>query len=375
MSQDERHHTVTAHDRQARYTLDDLHGVDAAMRRCLELARVAARTELPILILGESGTGKTMLARAIHNSSRRASASFIAFNAAALSDTLLDSQLFGHERGAFTGAARRVKGKFELADGGTLFIDEIADMTPAAQAKILRAVEYGEFERLGSESLQRADVRLMSATHLPLLSFAEGDHFRRDLFYRVTGLTVTLPALRDRPHDLRALIAAETAAASREQGKAIIGLSKQAADLLFSHRWPGNVRELKRVIHSAVAMTDGDLILEDAVILDRAISSVAAGSAQTAGSGPADGRLTIDDRIDATVRGPGGDDLTLRTVELKHIRSVLERMGGNKRRAARALGLSRSTLDRKLAVERAPDPPAVIAPQSLGGLQQNEAMV
>ena len=376
MTQDERHnhHTVTAHDRQARYTLDDLHGVDAAMRRCLELARVAARTELPILILGESGTGKTMLARAIHNSSRRASASFVAFNAAALSDTLLDSQLFGHERGAFTGAARRVKGKFELADGGTLFIDEIADMTPAAQAKILRAVEYGEFERLGSESLQRADVRLMSATHLPLLSFAEGDHFRRDLFYRVTGLTVTLPALRDRPHDLRALIAAETAAASREQGKAIIGLSKPAADLLLSHRWPGNVRELKRVIHSAVAMTDGDLILEDAVILDRAISRVAAGST-VAASGTTDARPMIEVSSEASARGAGGDDLKLRTVELRHIRSVLERMGGNKRRAARALGLSRSTLDRKLAVERVSDPPPVSAPPSLGGLQQNEAMV
>ena len=376
MNQDEPHGPAAVHDRQARYTLDDLHGVDAAMRRCLDLARVAARTELPILILGESGTGKTMLARAIHNSSRRASASFVAFNAAALSDTLLDSQLFGHERGAFTGASRRVKGKFELADGGTLFIDEIADMTPAAQAKILRAVEYGEFERLGSESLQRADVRLMSATHLPLLSFAEGDHFRRDLFYRVTGLTVTLPALRDRPHDLRALIAAETAAASRAQGKAIIGLSKAAADLLLSHGWPGNVRELKRVIHSAVAMTDGELIPEDAIILDRAMITVAAGESDATVAGAAGGHKITDSDIEDGSRGPqAGDDLKLSTIELKHIRWVLDRMGGNKRRAARVLGLSRSTLDRKLAVARSAAQALVSAPQSLGVLQRNEAMV
>jgi transcriptional regulator with GAF, ATPase, and Fis domain len=149
-------------------TLDDFKSADLTMRRCLELARVAAQTDLPLLILCESGTGKTLLARAIHNSSKRAEEPFISFNAPALSDTLLDSQLFGHEKGAFTGAQTTVKGKFELADHGTLFIDEIADMSPAAQAKILRAVEYGEFERLGSEKLRVADVRLISATYLPL---------------------------------------------------------------------------------------------------------------------------------------------------------------------------------------------------------------
>ena len=137
-------------------TLDDFASADSPMRRCLDLARVAAQTELPVLILGESGTGKTLLARAVHNSSKRAQAAFVSFNAAALSDTLLDSQLFGHDKGAFTGAQKAVKGKFELAHGGTLFIDEIADLSPVAQAKILRAVEYGEFERLGSERLQVA---------------------------------------------------------------------------------------------------------------------------------------------------------------------------------------------------------------------------
>ena len=216
----------------------------------------------------------------------------------------------------------------------------------------------------------------MSATHLPLLSFAEGDHFRRDLFYRVTGLTVTLPALRDRPHDLRALIAAETAAASRAQGKAIIGLSKPAADLLLSHGWPGNVRELKRVIHSAVAMTDGELIQEDAVILDRAMITVAAGESGATVAGAAGGHKITDSDIEDGSRGPqAGDDLKLSTIELKHIRWVLDRMGGNKRRAARVLGLSRSTLDRKLAVARSAVPALVSAPPSSGELQRNEAMV
>ncbi|MFL5522351.1 MAG: sigma-54 factor interaction domain-containing protein, partial [Gemmatimonadales bacterium] len=155
------------------HTLGDFRSDDEAMATCLNLARTAARTELPILILGETGTGKTLLARAIHNSSPRASASFVAFNSAALSDTLLDSQLFGHEKGAFTGAIKRVKGKFEQAHQGTLFLDEIADMSAAAQAKILRAVEYGEFERLGGEELLHADVRLVSATHLPLATYLQ----------------------------------------------------------------------------------------------------------------------------------------------------------------------------------------------------------
>ena len=148
-------------------TLDDFVSSDPPMQACLERARLAARTDLPVLILGESGTGKTILARAIHNSSERAGGPFVSFNAAALSETLLDSQLFGHERGAFTGAQSRVKGKFELADRGTLFLDEIADLSPQGQSKILRAIEYGEFERLGSETLREADVRVLSATHHP----------------------------------------------------------------------------------------------------------------------------------------------------------------------------------------------------------------
>jgi transcriptional regulator with PAS, ATPase and Fis domain len=336
------------------FTLDDFTTEDADMRACLELARVAARTELPILILGESGTGKTLLARAIHNSSPRAAAPFVAFNAAALSDTLVDSQLFGHERGAFTGATRRVKGKFELAHGGTLFIDEIADMATSAQAKILRAVEHGEFERLGSETLQHAMVRLISATHLPIHRFIGSDHFRRDLFYRISGITIHLPPLRERPRDLRALIAAEVANASRLQGRSISALSKVAAERLLAHRWPGNLRELRQVLHTAVALTSGEIISAEAILLgeaepaeDRELRTAPAREAPR--GGPEEVNANLDQHGDEGGVPSGSRELLLRTIEQRHIQRVLELTGGNKRRAARLLGLSRSTLDRKLS--------------------------
>ncbi len=313
-------------------TLADFHSEDEAMRTCLHLAGIAARTDLPVLILGETGTGKSLLARVLHTSSARAQAPFVEFNAAALSDTLLDSQLFGHEKGAFTGADRRVKGKFELADSGTLFLDEIADMSQPAQAKVLRAVEYGEFERLGSEQLQQADVRLISATHLPIIRFLQADHFRKDLFYRISGITLRLPPLRERPRDLRSLMAAEITAASQTMGRAIEGLSRAAAERLIHYDWPGNLRELKRVIHTAVAVTEGTVIEEAAILIE----------ATPGESEPEAVAVRHDEPME-------NGDLSLRGAERRHVQSVLELFRGNKRRAARALGLSRSTLDRKLA--------------------------
>ncbi len=323
---------VSRHERQARqahFTLDDFQSDDEPMRTCLELARTAARTDLPVLILGETGTGKTILAHALHNSSDRSRAAFAAFNAAALSDTLIDSQLFGHERGAFTGADRRLKGKFEQADGGTLFIDEIADMSLAAQAKILRAVEYGEFERLGSDMLLRADVRLVSATHLPITRFLEDDQFRRDLFYRISGITLRLPNLHQRPNDLRSLIVSEVEAACQAQGKRIDTVSAAALGRLLDHGWPGNLRELKRVIQTAVALTERHTIEPGAILLEDFASN-------------------RDDNLASRRSEPAAEELSLQAAEQRHIELVLRRLGGNKRQAARALGLSRSTLDRKL---------------------------
>jgi transcriptional regulator with PAS, ATPase and Fis domain len=257
-------------------TLEDFHTEDAVMAACLQRARAAAATDLPVL----------------------------------------------------TGAEGRLKGKFELAHGGTLFIDEIADMSPSAQSKILRVVEYGEFERLGSESLQTADVRVISATHYPRENFHDANGFRRDLFFRISGIILTVPPLRERPRDLPLLVAAEIARAARKHRKSIMGLERLAADRLFSYAWPGNLRELSKVLEAAVALARTDMIESDALTLDMPGSACPAGG--------------IEPR-DAAV-------LTLAEVERRHILEVLDRFGGNKRRAARVLGVSRSRLDRKLAL-------------------------
>lgn len=301
------------------------------MQACLDRARSAASTDLPLLILGESGSGKTMLARAIHNSSNRRAGPFVSFNAAALSESLIDSQLFGHERGAFTGAHQRVKGKFELADAGTLFVDEVADLTPTAQAKILRAVESGEFERLGSETLRQADVRVISATHHDLASGNGGSSFRDDLFFRISSIRIVVPPLRDRPRDLPTLLAHEVERAAAMLGKKIVGFDRRAADRLLAYPWPGNLRELSSVIHAAVALAVTDVIGEELLLLSDTLptATARAGSGRRATAGPAPGR-------------------SLRDIVRRHVASVLAELGGNKRRAARELGISRATLDRHL---------------------------
>src|SRR6266850_1093048 len=207
--------------RPSRLRLEDLATSNDAMARCLQLATLAARSDVPVVLLGETGTGKTLLAQAIHNSSARAERPFIAFNASAISDTLLESQLFGHERGAFTGAQQGVKGKFELANGGTLFLDEISEMSPLAQVKILRVLEYGEFERLGSERMLKCDARVICATNCSLRERVVQEKFREDLYHRLNGLTLLIPPLRERLEELPALIAAELKAAAKSEGKTI----------------------------------------------------------------------------------------------------------------------------------------------------------
>ncbi len=186
------------HARPSKLRLEDLTTSNEAMARCLQLAALAARSDVPVVLLGETGTGKTLLAQAIHNSSARANRPFIAFNASAISDTLLESQLFGHERGAFTGAQQTVKGKFELADEGTLFLDEISEMSPLAQVKILRVLEYGEFERLGSERMLTSNARIICASNCSLRERVRLGKLREDLYQRLNGLTLLIPPLRER---------------------------------------------------------------------------------------------------------------------------------------------------------------------------------
>ncbi len=302
------------------FRVEELTSNNAAMRRCLKLAVLAAKSDIPVLILGRTGTGKTLLAQAIHNSSSRGRGPFIAFNASAMSDTLLESQLFGHERGAFTGAQQTVKGKFELANSGTLFLDEIADMSPLAQAKILRAVEYGEFERVGGERMLRSDARIMSATNSPLRERIRDGRFRDDLYHRLDGLVLVVPALRDRPEDLPSLIAGELKSAAAEAGRRITSIHPAAMKMLMSYDWPGNLRELHHTMRSVVLFCDGPVVLPEHIELE----------------------------VEASEPG-AANDLSLRTAVDAHILHVFERSGRNQRRAAKILGISRGKLARHLS--------------------------
>jgi two-component system response regulator AtoC len=348
--------TPAAKTHMLSFTLDDLTSENPAMRRCLALAREGAKSELPILLQGETGTGKTLLAQAIHNSSPRRPREFLSFNASAMSDTLLESQLFGHEKGAFTGATVRMRGKFEMADGGTLFFDEIADMSALAQAKILRAVEYGEYERLGSELMHYADVRIISATNRSLRTLVAANQFREDLYHRLNGLTLLIPPLRDRREDLPALIAAELQQCAESAGKTITAIEPAAFAKLLAYPWPGNLRELHRVIQATVLFAETDAIRADDVILDESLLPPAAPAVPApppaatpfapAPLAPAAAGATSPAAPAAPLGSPA--DLTLETATLRHTEYVYQMTGRNKRRTAMLLGVSRSTLDRKL---------------------------
>src|SRR3954454_8953569 len=245
--------------------VEDLRTTNAAMTRCITLAKLAAKSEVPIVLLGETGTGKTLLAQAIHNSSARAEAPFLCFNDSAMSDQLIESQLFGHEKGAFTGAQQTVKGKFELANAGTIFLSEISDMSPLAQVKILRVLEYGEFERLGAERMLKTDARIVCATNVSLRERVRQGKFREDLYHRLNGLTILIPALRDRREELPGLIANELKVSARRFDKNITAIHPAAMDRLLMHDWRGNLRELSHTVRTMTLFCDGDVIMPELV--------------------------------------------------------------------------------------------------------------
>jgi len=323
----------------SRLRIEDLTTSNDAMARCLQLAALAAKSEVPIVLLGETGTGKTLLAHAIHNSSARAGQPFVAFNASAISDTLLESQLFGHERGAFTGAQQRVKGKFELADGGTLFLDEISEMSPLAQVKILRVLEYGEFERLGSERMLSSNARIICASNCSLRERVRHGKFREDLYQRLNGLTLLIPPLRERLQELPALIAAELKAAGLKEGKNITAIHPEAMEKLLHHEWRGNLRELSHTVRAMTLFCNGSVILPEHVVFppdlepERAASETGElVSALTGGNNKPDPDI----------------DLSLVSAVRRHVQFVFEQANQNQRRAAKLLGISRSTLARHL---------------------------
>jgi len=309
------------------------------MARCLQLAGLAARSDVPVVLLGETGTGKTLLAQAIHNSSIRANRPFIAFNASAISDTLLESQLFGHERGAFTGAQQTVKGKFELANEGTLFLDEISEMSPLAQVKILRVLEYGEFERLGSERMLTSNARIICAANCSLRERVRLGKLREDLYQRLNGLTLLIPPLRERLEELPALIATELQAAAGKEGKRITAIHPEAMEKLLRHDWPGNLRELSHTVRTMTLFCNDSVILPEHVMFPSDFKPDRAPSAtHEPGSLPAGNHQQSETNSDLSL------DRALQT----HVRLVFEQANRNQRRAARLLGISRSTLSRYL---------------------------
>jgi transcriptional regulator with PAS, ATPase and Fis domain len=322
-------------DTFSKLKLEDIVTGNEAMAQCLRLGRFAAKSDVPALLLGESGTGKTLMARAIHNSCGRAAGPFISFNSSAMSDTLLESQLFGHERGAFTGAHAAVKGKFELAHRGTLFLDEIADMSPLAQVKILRVLEYGEFERLGSERISRVDVRVMAASNCSLQERIRQGKFREDLYHRLSGLTLLIPPLRKRAEELPSLISTELKAQAKAARRNITGIHPEAMARLLAHPWRGNLRELSHVVGVMILLSESEVILPEHVTF----------SADLPPSAPVP--QTPDERPVTLVVEAG--DLSLTDAIHRHVRHVYELCERNQRRTAKKLGISRSRLDRYLA--------------------------
>ena len=263
----------------ARYDFTQLLGRSPLLRDALTRAAQVAPTESTVLVTGESGTGKELVARAIHYASARADGPFVAVNCAALPDTLLESELFGHERGAFTGADRQKPGRFELAAGGTLFLDEIGDLSAAVQVKLLRVLQEREYQRVGGTATLKADVRLLTATNRDLTAEMAAGRFRSDLFYRLSVFNVHLPPLRDREDDVLLLADHFIRTLGPQMGKGDLTLSRDACDLLRHHPWPGNIRELQNAIERSLITSEGTLITAAHLALPTAPLPAARGGA------------------------------------------------------------------------------------------------
>jgi two-component system response regulator HydG len=321
--------TLTLENRQLKQELNfltgrEIVGTSPALRRVLDIVLQAAPSSATVLVLGESGTGKELLARYIHQHSARAAAPFVAVNCSAIPETILEAELFGHERGAFTGAHARRDGRFARADGGTLFLDEIGELSPGVQVKLLRVLQEGEYEPVGGDTV-RADVRVVAATNKDLRAEVAAGRFREDLYYRLNVIAITAPPLRTRREDIPLLVDHFLGIYCKKNNKPRLGVSKDVTSKLMDYSWPGNVRELENVIERAVVLCRGD-------------------------------RLTLDDLPD-TVRDsepaePSSITFSVGTpldeVERRLIRETLRQAKGDKSVAAQLLGISTRTIYRKL---------------------------
>ncbi len=314
-----------------RASLHNIVGKSHPMQVIFALIEQVAPTDSTVLILGDSGTGKELVADAIHRSSGRQKGPFIKVNCSALSETLLESELFGHVRGAFTGAMHDRKGRFELADGGTIFLDEIGDLSPRIQVKLLRVLQEREIERVGDTKTIPIDTRILTATHQPLGRLVEEGRFREDLYYRLNVIPLHLPPLRERKEDIPALASVFLDQVVDQIGKEVMKISPDALRCMMDYRWPGNVRELRNAIEHGVVKARGKaILLED---LPREIAGATAGSA-----GPTSMGTT----------GGGQATPQERQSEEEAIREALDTTGWNRGRAAALLGIDRTTLWRKM---------------------------
>ncbi len=311
-------------------------GRSPAMQELFGLIRRLAPHIRTALVSGETGTGKELVARALHKMGPRRDKRFVTINCSAVVETLFESELFGHVRGAFTGATDTKPGLFELADGGTLFLDEVGELPLAVQAKLLRVLELGEVQRVGSLDARRVDVRVIAATNRDLRAACAAGRFRSDLFYRLAIVEIALPALRERREDIPYLTAAFIRESAARLEKPLVGLTTGAEQLLVSAGWEGNVRELKNVIERACILADADLLTEREI-----------GAGMPAGYRVAPAPCPVSQTA-AAQGAPTGEPELLSTVEREHILRALEHTRGNKKAAARMLGVSRRALYRRL---------------------------
>jgi len=308
-----------------RHGLENIVGSSAAMRRVYDQIKTVLESDITIFVSGESGTGKELVAKAIHYGSLRSDAPFVDVNCAAIPEGLQESELFGHEKGAFTGAVSTHPGKFEQAAGGTIFLDEVGEMSPSAQARLLRVLQERCLQRVGGTKRIDLDVRVVSASNRDLEQLVADRSFRQDLFYRLVVFPIQLPPLRDRRDDIPALVEHFLDKYAADAGKRISRVTKAAMELLISHDWSGNVRELENMIHRSMLMAAGPELLPSDIPIDPASDAAHARSTV-----PTDGVLKLDE------------------LEKRAIQLALEQYGGNLSDAARQLGIGRSTLYRKI---------------------------
>ena len=324
---------------------DTLVGNSAQMQEVYKAIGRVAPQDVTVLIRGESGTGKELVARALYQHSPRVKGQFLAVNCAAIPDALLESELFGHEKGSFTGADQRRIGKFEQCSGGTLFLDEIGDMSPLVQSKVLRVLQSQQFERVGGNQTITTDVRVIAATNRDLEKMVEDGDFRSDLYYRLSGFTIQLAPLRDRPEDLPPLLENYLGIFSKELSKDVHGISPEAMDALTSYSWPGNVRELQNVLKQTLLRSAGQVIIPD-FLPDKILAPELSTSGVAGDSTATDLRHFVDERLEN-----GSTDLYAEALEFMEryvVTRVLRVCDGNQSKAARMLGITRGCLRSKV---------------------------